>query len=229
MKVTTKLVAILFLWTEVAALSVPSTKSQFETPEQKLKNYILRDFEQTGRVEVQRVFIKESIPAEAEVMAVEPRPALGLVNFEFSWLEGGVSRHSYGTATVKWYKSIAIAKTVIRDHEPFTSENCSMVEREVSPYRVTGYYDNFSSLSKLQARGYINPGLVISHNHTQAPFLVTSGESVELVRETPNIRVSIRAKALENGREQQWIRVENFNTKKVIQAKVVKSGQVSLH
>lgn len=229
MKAKMKLAAILVLWTAVVARSAPSTKSQLETPEQKLKSYILRDFEQKGRVEVQRVFYKGTIPAEAEVIAVEPRPALGVVNFDFAWLEGGVSRHSYGTATVKWYTPIVIAKTVIRNHEPFTSENCSIVEREVSPYRVTGYYDNFASLSKLRARGYISPGLVISHNHTEAPFLVTSGESVELVRETPNIRVSIRAKALENGRDQQWIRVENLNTKKVVQAKVVKSGQVSLH
>jgi len=41
--------------------------------------------------------------------------------------------------------------------------------------------------------------------------------------------VSVRAKALENGREQQWIRVENLSNRKVIQAKVLGPGEVSLH
>jgi flagella basal body P-ring formation protein FlgA len=85
------------------------------------------------------------------------------------------------------------------------------------------------NLQKLRARAYITPGSVISHQHTQIPFIVNSGESVALVRETPSIKVSLRVKALENGRENQWIRVENAHSKKVIQARVVQPGEVSLH
>ena len=199
------------------------------TPAEKLRSYISADFKNRGRVEVERVFLKEIIPQEAMVMAVEPRPALGLINFEMAWQENRTTRHAFGTASVKLYAAVMVAKTVIQNNEAFTNENCGLQEREVSPFRITGFYDRMESLKTFRARGYINPGTVIAFNQTQAPYLVNSGEMIELVRETPTLRVAVRVKALEQGRENQWIRIENINTKKISQAKVIKSGEVSLH
>lgn len=220
---------LIFFANSSTAVVSNDSKSKLETTEQKLKNFIAKDFENRGRIEVERLYSQEAIPPQAEVLAVEPRPALGVVSFEFAWDANGNSKHVFGTATVKLYRPVAVAKTIIRNNEAFNKDNFSFQEREVSPYRVTGYYDDSESLNRLRARGYISPGMVISHSHTQMPFLVNSGEAVMLVRETPSVRVSVRAKALENGREQQWIRVENLSNRKVIQAKVLGPGEVSLH
>ncbi len=228
-----KLLILAALFNSLLGAGMASPQSSLEpqivTSEKKLKKYIARDFENRGRIEVERIFVKESIPTEAEVISVEPRPALGLVNVEFAWPEGGTTHYVFGSALVKLYAPIVVAKTVIRNNESFTKDNCTLQEREVSPYRVTGFYDHLESLKNLRARGYINPGIIISHTHTQAPFLVNLGESVQLVSETPAVKVSIRAKALENGRENQWIRIENISNKKVLQAKVISPGEVSLH
>lgn len=212
----------------VADVTSPTTASM-KTPEQKIKSYISRDFGIHGRVEVEKVFMKTLVPQDAEVIAVEPRPAAGLVNFEMAWEENGVLRQAYGNASVKIYTPIVVAKTVIRNNESFTKDNCSLQEREISPYKVTGFYDRLETLKSFRVKGYVTPGTVISPIHTQTPFLISSGESVELVRESPSVRVSIKAKALENGRENQWIRVENLSTRKVIQAKVINQGEVSFH
>lgn len=209
------------------ATTVSQTK--LETPEQRLKTFIAKDLEHKGRVEIERFYLRGPIPPEAEVLAVEPRPAVGLVNFEFVWSADGVSKHAFGTASVKIYRPIVVSKTIIRNSEALNSENCSLQEREISPFRLTGYYEDLQSLNRLRARGYIPPGMVISHNHTQEPFVVNSGENINLIRETPSVKVSIRAKALENGREQQWIRVENLSNRKIIQARVLRPGEVSLH
>jgi flagella basal body P-ring formation protein FlgA len=212
----------------VADVTSPAAASM-KTPEQKLKTYISRDFGSHGRVEVDKMFMKIIVPQDAEVIAVEPRPAVGLVNFEMAWQENGVLRQAYGSASVKIYAPIVVAKTVIRNNESFTKDNCSLQEREISPYKVTGFYDRLENLKSFRVKGYVTPGTVISPNHTQTPFLISSGESVELIRESPTVRVSIKAKALENGRENQWIRVENLSTRKVIQAKVINQGEVSFH
>ena len=228
MKTLIMAAVVFFQLVAVADVTNPVTASM-RTPEQKLKNYITRDFGGQGRVEVEKVFMKTLVPQDAAVIAVEPRPAVGLVNFEMAWQEDGVLRQAYGSASVKIYAPIVVAKTVIRNNESFTKDNCTLQEREISPYKVTGYYDRLEDLKSFRVKGYVTPGTVISPNHTQAPFLVSSGESVELVRESPTLRLSIRAKALENGRENQWIRVENLSTRKIIQAKVVNQGEVSFH
>jgi flagella basal body P-ring formation protein FlgA len=228
MKILTLAIAVFLQFGAVADVTNPVTASM-RSPEQKLKNYITRDFGGQGRVEVEKVFMKTLVPQDAAVIAVEPRPAVGLVNFEMAWQEDGVLRQSYGSASVKIYAPIVVAKTVIRNNESFTKDNCTLQEREISPYKVTGYYDRLENLKTFRVKGYVTPGTVISPNHTQTPFLVSSGESVELVRESPTLRLSIRAKALENGRENQWIRVENLSTRKIIQAKVINQGEVSFH
>jgi flagella basal body P-ring formation protein FlgA len=228
MKILTLAFAVFLQFGAVADVTNPVTASM-RSPEQKLKNYITRDFGGQGRVEVEKVFMKTLVPQDAAVIAVEPRPAVGLVNFEMAWQEDGVLRQAYGSASVKIYAPIVVAKTVIRNNESFTKDNCTLQEREISPYKVTGYYDRLENLKTFRVKGYVTPGTVISPNHTQTPFLVSSGESVELVRESPTLRLSIRAKALENGRENQWIRVENLSTRKIIQAKVINQGEVSFH
>jgi flagella basal body P-ring formation protein FlgA len=228
MKILTLAIAVFLQFGAVADVTNPVTASM-RSPEQKLKNYITRDFGGQGRVEVEKVFMKTLVPQDAAVIAVEPRPAVGLVNFEMAWQEDGVLRQAYGSASVKIYAPIVVAKTVIRNNEYFTKDNCTLQEREISPYKVTGYYDRLEKLKTFRVKGYVTPGTVISPNHTQTPFLVSSGESVELVRESPTLRLSIRAKALENGRENQWIRVENLSTRKIIQAKVINQGEVSFH
>ncbi len=220
---------VLILLSGVAFAALDNSTNSNNTLEQKLKNYLSAQFENQGRVELERVYAKDLIPAEAQVISVDPKPSLGWVNFEVAWPDNGSVRRTFGTAVVKLYVPIAVAKTAIRNSESFTQENTQLQEREVSPFRVTGFYHRMENLQKLRARAYITPGSVISHQHTQIPFIVNSGESVALVRETPSIKVSLRVKALENGRENQWIRVENAHSKKVIQARVVQPGEVSLH
>lgn len=197
--------------------------------EGKLKSYLEKEFNHKGRIEVARVFVKGVVPEQAQIITVEPKPALGWVSFESVWENEGKPQNAYGTAMVKLYAPIAVAKTVIKINEAFTKDNIVLQEREVSPYKVTGFYDDLSILFKLRSRSYLNPGAVISHNVTQIPFLVNLGETVALVRETPSVRVSMRVKALENGRENQWIRVENIASRKILQARVIQPGEVSLH
>ena len=206
-------------------VSDPRTKPP--SVERKLIGYLEKQFEGRGRIEVDHVFYKGTVPVEAEVSTVDPKPSLGWVTFELVWQEDGLLRKAFGTASVKQYVPVAVTKTVVKNNDPFTADNVTFQEREVSPFRVSGVYVDQKDLFKLKARSYLTPGSVISHNHTQIPFMVNSGETLELIRETPTVKVSMRVKALENGRENQWIRVENPISRKVVQARVIHSGEVS--
>jgi len=224
-----KYMGLCLLWCGVALGTIANTGTKPSSVEQKLRVYLEKQFEGRGRVELDHVFYKGAIPVEAEVSTIDPKPSLGWVTFELVWQEDGLLRKAFGTASVKHYMPVAVTKTVVKNNDPFTQDNVTFQEREVSPFRVSGVYVDQKDLFKLKARSYLTPGSVISHMHTQIPFMVNSGESLELVRETPTVKVSMRVKALENGRENQWIRVENPVSRKVVQARVIHSGEVSLH
>jgi flagella basal body P-ring formation protein FlgA len=223
-----KLAFVIFLGSFMTLWGQEPKESQVSV-EQKLKNHLENEFNHKGRIEVERVFVKGVVPEQAQIIFVEPKPAVGWISFELVWDNEGKPQRAYGTGMVKLYAPIAVAKTVIKPHEAFTKDNVALEEREVSAYKVTWIYDDLSTIFKLRSRSYLNPGAVISHNATQIPFLVNLGETVALVRETPSVRVSMRVKALENGRENQWIRVENVASRKTLQARVIQPGEVSLH
>ena len=220
-------VVLLFLGGFLSANS--ENKSEPSGIDQKLREYLKQQFDHQGRVEVDHVFYRGTIPSEAQVNTVDPKPSLGWVSFEMVWQEQGELKKAFGTASVKLYIPVAVAKRPIKSNDPFNQDNVVLSEREVSPYRVTGFFSDLKEIQKLRSRIYLNPGTVISPNSTQVPFLVSSGEIVALVKETPSVKVSMRVKALENGRENQWIRVENSTSKKVMQARVANPGEVSLH
>lgn len=223
----TFVVALIFIGGVLSASS--EKKSEVSSVDQKLRDYLSQQFEHKGRIEVDHVFYKGTIPAEAQINTVDPKPSLGWVSFEMVWQEQGEMKRAFGTASVKLYVPVAVAKRPIKSSDPFNQDNVAISEREVSPYRVSGFFYDLTELQKLRARIYLNPGTVISPNNTQVPFMVSSGEMVALVKETPTVKVSMRVKALENGRENQWIRIENSASKKVMQARVANPGEVSLH
>ena len=71
-------------------------------------------------------------------------------------------------------------------------------------------------------------GAVIGMRQTQAPVLVQPGQIVDLVIDRNGLTVKARVEALQRGRDQEWIRVRNPTTRKVLQAKVVDEGTVTL-
>lgn len=222
-----------FMWTlwvgPCLANLAPGSETKMTSVENKLREFIKRELQNKARVEVDRVFLSGIVPQAAEITSVEPNPPFGVINFELSWNEQGNYKQAFGTASSKVFLPVVVAKTAIRNNEPFTSENCSLKEKELTAHRLTGYYESLESMRPFRARGYITPGMVISYNQTQSPFIVNSGESVELVRVSPGIQISVRARAVESGREGQWIKVENLSNKKIVQAKVLSPGTVSVH
>ena len=73
---------VLILLSGVAFAALDNSTNSNKTLEQKLKNYLSAQFENQGRVELERVYAKDLIPAEAQVISVDPKPSLGWVNFE---------------------------------------------------------------------------------------------------------------------------------------------------
>ena len=210
-----------------AALS-PKSRNIEGTIERKLHAAVVSELPENLKVHIENIFTKEPVPVEAEIFSIQPQPPLGTIHFEFQWRDKGISRQAFGNAVVKATGKIAVAKNPIRHGDTFNEENTRFEEKDVTKYRTTGYFIDFEKLSRLKANGFISPGTVVGFFQTQTPQAISAGQMVNLVYESRNLKVTAKVKALESGRVDQWIRLENPTSRKLIQGRVLPTGEVSI-
>lgn len=190
------------------------------TPEAALEKAVRKSLGHAATIEVHKVSLNRPWPGNAEVRILNPDHPYGLVAFE----GGGVN----GTAEVRAVASVVVASTPIYDGDSFTSNNTRLEERELTRVAAGGYHTDLKTLAPMRARGRVMAGSVIGIRQTQAPVLVQPGQLVDLVIDRNGMKVKARVEALQRGRDQEWIRVRNPSTRKVLQAKVVEEGIVTL-
>jgi flagella basal body P-ring formation protein FlgA len=201
-------------------LLVAASSFAASTPEAALEKAVLKALGHAARVEVRKVSLNRPWPEKAEARLLNPDHPYGLVAFE----GGGVG----GTAEVRAMAKVVVASTPITDGEAFTSSNTRLEERELTRVAGGGYHTSLQTLSSMRARGRVPSGAVVGIRQTQAPVLVQPGQMVDLVVERGGLKVKARVEALQRGRNQEWIRVRNSTTRKVLQAKVVDESTVTL-
>jgi flagella basal body P-ring formation protein FlgA len=202
------------------ALLLTSRVFAASSPEASLTKAVKAALGHPATVEVRSLSLNRPWPKGMEARLLNPERPFGLVAFE----AGGTT----GTAEVRVMAKVLVARVAIRDGEPFTTDNTAFEERELSRIGLGGYHTELTTLSALRARGRLQAGSVITTSRTQSPVLIQPGQTVELSVDRNGLQVKARVEALQRGRDQEWIRVRNPSTRKVLQAKVVGEGAVSL-
>ena len=196
------------------------------TPEQALEKAVRKAIGHAAKIEVRKVSLNSPWPNGAEARILNPEHPYGLVAFESA--AGGAAGAVGGTAEVRVTTKVLVAAGSISDGASFTSSNTRLEERELSRMASGGYHTSLTTLEPMRARGRVPAGAVIGIRHTQAPVLVQPGQMVDLLVQKGGLTVKARVEALQRGRDQEWIRVRNTATKKILQAKVVDESTVSL-
>jgi flagella basal body P-ring formation protein FlgA len=76
------------------------------------------------------------------------------------------------------------------------------------------------------ARRALGPGELLGQNSVEQPGLVRSGETVRLLVESGGLRITVLARALQNGRLGDPIKVRNIDSDRVITAVITGRGEV---
>ncbi len=216
--------SVLFLST----LAHSATTSYNEKLLSGIEKLIRIDFPNASRISVEKPYTSQAIPDNATVEEVKPRPPIGNIHFKVSWLGKNGKQEMYGTAVARIYLKVAVSKTPVRHAEAFSEDNVRFEERELTPFSHTGYFTENSELFLLSAQGNITPDRVITTGQTMSPQLIRPGQLVDLVYETPRLKISVRTKALQAGKRGESIRVENTASRKIIQGKVTSANEVSI-
>lgn len=188
--------------------------------EKALEKAVRAALRHEARIEVRVVRLNGPWPAGAPARLLNPERPFGLVAFE--------GPNVAGAAEIRVHSPVIVASVGIRDGEGFTDGNTRREERELTRVAAGGYHVGLDTLAAFRARGTIRPGSVVGAAQIQAPVLVQPGQTVELIVVRGGLQVKARVEALQRGRDQEWIRVRNPTTRKVLQAKVSGLGSVTL-
>ena len=78
------------------------------------------------------------------------------------------------------------------------------------------------------ARRGIGLGEIITSINIQNAVIIHSGDLIDLTAVVNGIRVTTQGKAMENGREGDYIKVKNLASNKVVRGKVIDKNNVEI-
>ncbi len=113
------------------------------------------------------------------------------------------------------------SKSILKD------EDLAFEARELSRLPHDVILNKEEALGK-ELRMGISAGTVLRASHLREPLLVKRNQEVEILAKGQNFEIKAKGIALENGRLDEFIRVRNKSSNRVIQAKVISEGQVEV-
>ena len=133
-----------------------------------------------------------------------------------------VAAHVDGTVNV------ITARHPITRSSMITDDDIAIKTRRHSQLNY-GYYSSVQQVRQMIAKRNIKTGQIITPGLLKARKLVLRGQSVTILAQLGNLRLSAKGKALMDGQHGQTIKVKNLKSKKLIYAQVISNGVVKVN
>ncbi len=132
----------------------------------------------------------------------------------------------YVPVTVNIYQEVAVASRNLGRGVQISESDIMMTKTNVAQ-AGTGYFENAEAILGMEVKRHLRAGDTITASQLTAPTVIKRGEQVALESNVAGIKVVATAKALSNGRLGAPIRVQNTQSKRIIEAFVAAPGRVS--
>lgn len=126
---------------------------------------------------------------------------------------------------IKMFKEVVVAAKSILLHEVFSNDSVKLEHLEISrlPH---GFLTDLNKVVGLSARRTISPGMVLSSTMLDKPVLVKRGDKVTIIARVGGTEITAPGQAMQDGSEDQIIRVQNLNSQKIVSAKIIDASSV---
>ena len=124
----------------------------------------------------------------------------------------------------KLYEQVVVAIRPIAAQEIIDAEDLRIERLDVS--RLTGYMTDIGKAAGMVSRRPIALGTPITGSMVAKPVLIKRGSLVTLISRVGGVEASAAAQALQDGVQNQIIRVKNMNTQKIVVAQVIDDSTV---
>jgi flagella basal body P-ring formation protein FlgA len=133
----------------------------------------------------------------------------------------------YANIQVNIYQRIWATSMPLRRNQTIEDQHITLIETEVSRYKH-GYYTHKSDVLGLVVKRNIQGNKILEPKMLDQPHVIFKGDQVSIVSSLGSMAVKMKGTALENGRKNRQIRVENNSSGKVIKAYVKSPGRVEV-
>ncbi|MBP2645295.1 MAG: flagella basal body P-ring formation protein FlgA [Firmicutes bacterium] len=127
---------------------------------------------------------------------------------------------------IKAYKNVLVANSNLEAFQVLTTENVRFERRDIG--RMTGYITDISKVVGLMTHRAITAGMPLNESMLSKPPVVQRGSSVTIIVKSGDSVITACGMALQQGAEGEIIRVQNLNSKKVLNARVVDENTVEI-
>ena len=92
-----------------------------------------------------------------------------------------------------------------------------------------GFFENFDNLIGREINQNLSRGQVIKTRHLKENFMVAEGQSIIIFSDLHGINVRMQGSALENGHFNEFIKVKNLSSGKIVQGKIVNEKKILIN
>lgn len=134
----------------------------------------------------------------------------------------------FTSAKIKTFENILVLAKPIRRGGLFTLEHVVTQKRDTAKLR-NGYIKNFASIANKQATRNLAAGAILNLSNATEPLLVKRGDKIMIRAAAKNYDIQMQGLALMSGHKGQSIRVKNESSGRIVAAKVIESGLVTVN
>ena len=127
---------------------------------------------------------------------------------------------------VKAYRNVVVAARNLAPFEPITPDSLRLERWDIG--HLTGYFLDGDRIIGLRTRRAVAAGLPLSEVALEKPPLVRHGSPVTILVQMGEITVSTNGQALQEGSEGSIIRVQNLNSNRIVNARVIDGSTVQV-
>ncbi len=171
------------------------------------------------------------LPGGRVTYAVKPPPnndMAGKIPFTVNFdVNGKFYKRVWATATIEIFTNVVVTKKPLGRHKPITEDDIVLQKMDLAKLPSDVITDPEVILGQ-RTRRAIGSHTVLRSNLVEFPPLVKRGDVVVMIVETGGIKITALGQVKKKGRFGERIPVINFDSKKVLYARVLDSNTVTV-
>ena len=218
--------------------SITVSRSFIEVSQEKIKglvsDYISANLlSGNSNASIKRIQVAEGLRLPSgrisyEVTVPRGRDMVGQVPFAVNFdVNGKLYKRVWATVTIEMLADVVITKKPLGRHKPITEDDIMVVEMDLAKAPADVITDPEAVLGK-RTRRAIGSKTVLRANLVEFPPLVKRGDVVVIIAETKGLKITALGQVKKKGALGDRIPVVNFESKKVLYARVVDSNTVKI-
>ena len=163
-----------------------------------------------------------------QVMAPRNTKYLGKIPLAVHFIvDGQFQKKVWTSATIEMFVDVVVAAKPLQKHKTITEDVIELRQMDLAHLPANVITDPMAVLGK-RARSTISAKTVLRTDLIELPPLVKRGDIVVIVAESKGLRITALGKAKRKGSLGERIPVENFDSKKILNAQVLDAKTVRI-